>query len=81
MKLKKRKVVVDERDKDPYYAMMKEDEGDSIEPRYSNHYDLSDENHHKYYDIIEKNIGRYPQGFRHYENYENYRLGDPHATL
>jgi hypothetical protein len=28
---------------------------------------------HKEMDRIESNIGRYPRGFRHYENYINYR--------
>ena len=30
---------------------------------------------------IESNIGRYPIGFRHYENYENYILKNPDATI
>lgn len=40
--------------------------------------------HHSYYleiDRINKNITRYPYGFRHYENYENYQLKFPNATI
>jgi len=30
---------------------------------------------------IERNAGRYPVGFRHYESYVNYRMQYPKATL
>jgi len=30
---------------------------------------------------FESNIGRYPLGFRHYENYYNYILKYPKATI
>jgi hypothetical protein len=30
---------------------------------------------------IEANIGRYPIGFRHYENYENYKAKFPEASI
>lgn len=52
MKLKKRKVVKDEREsKDPYYAMMKEEK--EIGSRFANHFDLDDLDMHSYYDSIE----------------------------
>lgn len=79
-KLSKRKVEVDEREAaDPYYKMMKEDK--DISSRYSNIFDLDDEDYHAYYDQVEKSIGRYPEGFRHFENYENYRSVRPDSTL
>lgn len=30
---------------------------------------------------IESNVGRYPHGYRHYENYHNYKLQFPDATI
>jgi len=79
-KVKKRKVAVDEREeKDPYYAMMKTEK--EIVSRFENHFDIDDEDHHAYYDKIEQSIGRYPVGFRHYENYENYKTIKPEATI
>jgi len=30
---------------------------------------------------IEANIARYPIGFRHYENYNNYRVKYPERTI
>jgi hypothetical protein len=80
MKLKKRKVEVDEREKkDPYYAMLKEEK--PITSRYSNHFDIDDEDYHSFYDQIERNIGRYPIGFRQYENFENYSAAYPDSTI
>ena len=37
-----------------------------------NVFDLDDEAHHQLQDQMEGNIGRYPIGFRHYENFESY---------
>lgn len=80
VKLSKRKVVVDKREQeDPYYAMLKRE--DPIESRYEDHFDLEPEAIHRYLDEIDRNIGRYPEGFRHYENYENYRSVYPDATI
>jgi hypothetical protein len=36
---------------------------------------------HGYLDNVEKSIGRYPLGFRHYENFENYKAANPTATI
>lgn len=33
------------------------------------------------WEMQRQNIGRYPQGFRHYENYVNYRTVFPDATI
>lgn len=80
LKLKKRKVKVDEREAtDPYYAMLKTEK--PIESRYLNQWDLSDEDYHRYMDEVERNIGRYPEGYRHYENYENYKVANPEASI
>jgi hypothetical protein len=76
----KRKVTVDEREQtDPYYAMLKKDK--EIASRYQDHFDLDDYDAHAYLDQVEKNIGRYSLGFRQYENYENYRVMYPDATI
>jgi hypothetical protein len=32
-------------------------------------------------DRLDNNIGRYPLGFRHYENFENYRTVFPDASI
>lgn len=37
--------------------------------------------YHKEMDRIENNIGRYPVGFRHYENFDNYRVQFPDTTI
>jgi hypothetical protein len=48
-RIKKRKTVVDEREAtDPYYAMMKVDK--PISSRYTNLFDLDDEDYHKMHD-------------------------------
>jgi hypothetical protein len=76
----KRKVEVDERaETDPYYALLKEEP--EITSRFSNYFDLEDRDADAYLDRVEKSIGRYPIGFRHYENYENYRVKYPDATI
>ncbi len=33
------------------------------------------------HDILEKNVGRYPVAYRHYESYENYRVLNPQSTM
>ena len=52
-----------------------------IESRYMDHFDIDDEAVHRYWDEVERSIGRYPDGFRHFENYENYRVVYPDATI
>ena len=80
LKMRKRKVAPDEREAaDPYYAMMKEER--EIASRFVNHFDLDDEDYHAYLDNDERNIGRYPEGFRHYENYENYKTANPQSSI
>lgn len=52
MRIKKPKKVEDAREKtDPYYAMLKPEK--EINSRYSNHYDLDDEDYHHEWDRIE----------------------------
>lgn len=38
-------------------------------------------NYFKEMDRVEANIGRYPVGFRYYENYQNYNMKYPEATI
>ena len=80
MKTKKPSKEIDTRElRDPYYNMLKKDK--PIESRYSNYYDIEDEAWEKYYNKADQNIARYPVGFRHYENWENYRVVNPHASV
>jgi hypothetical protein len=79
-RIRKRKVTVDKREQeDPYYAMLKTEA--PIESRYMDHFDIDDEAVHRYWDEVERSIGRYPDGFRHFENYENYRVVYPDSTI
>jgi hypothetical protein len=79
-RVKKRKTQVDTRETtDPYYAMMKTEK--PISSRYQNQWDLDDEDYHMAMDQVEKSIGRYPVGFRHYENFENYHAVFPLSTI
>jgi hypothetical protein len=80
MRTKKRVEKPDLREQtDPLYAMMKEDK--KLSSRYQDTWDLDDTDKHAYMDQVEKNIGRYPMGFRHYENFESYRVYKEDATL
>lgn len=49
--------------------------------RFSDHFELDPEDYNAYMDKVERSIGRYPHAFRHYENYINYRVVKPEATL
>lgn len=72
----------DEREgKDPYYTMMKPEPTKDISSRYDNEWDIDDLDFHKMEDETEKNIGRYPIGFRYLENYENYKALKKDATI
>jgi len=53
----------------------------TVESRYNNEFSISPEDKHVLYDKVERNIGRYPIEFRHYENYDNYKLKNEFATL
>jgi len=80
MKVKKPKKVEDLREKtDPYYAMLKPEK--TINSRYTNHWDLDDADYHHEMERIESQIGRYPIGFRHFENFENYRVVHKDSTV
>ena len=59
--------------------MMKGDK--DIASRYTNIFDLDDEDYHLFYDRVEKNIARYPEPFRYLENYEHYRTAKPDSTI
>ena len=66
-------------DRDPYYRMVKRDM--PIRSRYVNAFDVDDKSYHKLMDRAEAQIGRYPLEFRHYENYESYKIVNPSATI
>ena len=71
------------RKEDPTFANMVDQlSGPDIPHSYIDEAFLPDE--HGYYkevDRIKSNIGRYPIGFRHYENYQNYVKQFPDRTI
>lgn len=42
---------------------------------------MTPKDYHQHMDRVESRIGRYVAGFRHYENYANYSLNNPKATI
>lgn len=72
-------------EKNPYYHMLKNELRDIeilTEFRSNNSaMILRPEDRFKMWEHAERNIGRYPLGYRHYENYESYRLHKPEATI
>ena len=66
--------------KNPYEYMLQDDR-ESIYSIAQDEFILSLENKHKHRKIINSNIGRYPIGFRHFENYDNYRVKHPESTI
>ena len=71
------------RDKDPIFAALL----DSVKgPRHtrslvSGEFIPTEKGYHEEMDRVESLIGRYTIGFRHYENYENYRVKYPDRTI
>ena len=66
--------------KDPYSYMLQDDR-DSIYSMSQDEFILNTENTHKHRRIINSTIGRYPIGYRHFENYENYKVKYPERTI
>lgn len=64
---------------DPYYQALKREE--PVESMFKDTIKLDTKNYFKELDRRDKIIGRYPVGFRHYENYENYKVIYPEANL
>ena len=52
-----------------------------INSRHGNYFDPSPTDKIRYEDYLDSKVGRYPIGFRHYENFENYRIINPDATI
>ena len=67
------------KENDPYYQIMKQDP--EIQSRYYDHFDIGDKEYFQYQEHLQKNIARYPIGFRHLENFESYRTVHPLANV
>jgi hypothetical protein len=52
-----------------------------IESRFQNLFHLDKESYHNYMDKVESSVGRYPNNFRHLENYESYRVVTQGASI
>ncbi len=65
---------------DPYTHMLQDDR-ESIYSMSQDEFILNLENQHKHRKIVNSTIGRYPIGYRHYENYENYRIKYPERSI
>lgn len=64
---------------DRYYQFLKRHE--APESLTTGSFFLSPKDFNEEMDYLENEIGRYPIGFRHYENYQNYRLKYPNANI
>ena len=64
---------LDQTPKDPYQeALRKPDMPESYNDGSADGFVMDHENYNKMHDYAQSRIGRYPHGFRHFENYANY---------
>ena len=66
---------------DPISQILRYDNPEYVQSRLSDEFVMSNEELHQEMERQEANVGRYPIGFRHYENYEFYALAKPDATI
>lgn len=66
-------------EEDKYFWLTKEKE--MIENRHGSFFDVSQMDWLKYVDQAIEQVGRYPFGARHLENYENFSVVYPGSTL
>lgn len=66
---------------DPISKKMRHDNPKVVESVSDEVYGLTHKDHHREMERIESQVGRYPTGFRHFENYEFYNLHHPDATM
>ena len=68
---------------DPLFAAVKKQFDNPKVPRsyVANHFVPDAQGHHTELDRVDKEVGRYPVGFRHYECFENYQHKYPEATI
>lgn len=83
-KCKKYKIKVEDVDEerkkvDPVYAFFARDK--AVHSPIKNEFWLEHADRKRYNKQIESNTGRYPVGFRHYENYYNYKVVYPESTI
>lgn len=52
-----------------------------VQSQYENEWVLDKESMDAYFKQMEDGIGKYPNGFRHYESFANYKLVNPDAEI
>jgi len=52
-----------------------------VESPYANEFILDDANFYKWSEGMNQRVGRYPEGYRHLETFENYRMVKPGSTV
>lgn len=52
-----------------------------VESKVDDQFSVDPDDLKKMQEYMNKAIGRYPPGFRHYENFENYQIINPGATI
>jgi hypothetical protein len=51
------------------------------EPMFGGEFEMDEKNERIYLESVTQSIGRYPLGFRHYENFVNYKMVVKDATV
>jgi hypothetical protein len=57
------------------------DEPLPVKSIYDEAFFLDEKSAKQFFTDIEHNIGRYPHGFRHYENFANYSIVNPNSEI
>jgi hypothetical protein len=79
-KLKQRKEMKESfKTKDVYESMTSEPH--PVNSLYDEAFFLDEKSVKQFFTDIEHSIGRYPNGFRHYENYANYSIVNPNSEI
>lgn len=52
-----------------------------VESLFDDHWTLTPEDEQRWLKDKSDRVGRYPEGFRHYENFASYLIGNPDATI
>lgn len=59
---------------DPIARKVRHENPIQVDSRNDDVYTMTHRDHHREMERIEANVGRYPTGYRHFENYEFYSL-------
>ena len=67
---------------EPEYWMLREKyRKDNIRSKHGAFFSLEDQDQYEYNKLLDEHALRYPKGFRHYENYEAYKVFYPDSTI